>query len=96
MTISPSSNQIAPRIVWIRTYALARDFEPTMQVVELDVKLQMLLDDVLDRDRGSYLYPFAVGVFREQGLGVAFNDLVGDVRHLKRHVVRLICIDKRS
>src|SRR5262245_34114359 len=53
----------------------------------------MLLDDVLDWDRRSYLHLSGVGILRKQRLGVAFNCFVGDVGHSKSHLVSiLICI----
>src|SRR5271166_4011659 len=64
----------------------ARDPEQTVQVVELDVKLQMLLDDVLDRDWSSYCYSSCMRKLRKQGLGVAFNGLIRNVGNSKRHL----------
>jgi hypothetical protein len=52
--------------------------EPAVQVIKLDVKLKVLLDDLLNRDRRLYLCAFGVGIVRKQGLGVAFNFLVRD------------------
>jgi hypothetical protein len=48
----------------------------------------MFLDDVLDRDRRLYLQSFRMRILREQGLSVAFNALIGDVRHSKGHLGR--------
>jgi hypothetical protein len=75
----------------------ARDPEQMVQVVEFDVKLQMLLDDVLDRDWGPYRHTSGMRKLRKQGLGVALNGLVRKVGNLKRHFVRsLICIFERK
>ena len=48
-------------------------------VVELDAELQVLLDDVLDRDRRLDRDAACMGIFGEQRLRVAFDRLVGHI-----------------
>src|SRR6478672_8141757 len=74
--------------VRLRSEPTAWNLEPTVQVVELDMKLQMLLDDILDRDWGSYRHSSGMRKLRKQGLGVAFNGLIHNVGNSKRHLVR--------
>src|SRR6202030_4428899 len=74
--------------VRLRSKPTARDSEQTVQVVELDVKLQMLLDDVLNRDWGSYRHSSGMRKLHKQGLGVAFNGLIRNVGNSKCHLVR--------
>src|SRR5262249_8727528 len=56
-----------------------------VQIIEIDPKLEMLFNDVLDGNRRLHLQPCGVGILRKQGFGVAFNGLIGDVRHPKGH-----------
>src|SRR5205823_1196297 len=71
--------------------ATARHAESFMQIVELDAKLEMFLDDVLDRDRRPYVNAPSVGELAKQGLGITLDYIISDVRHLKSHAF-LICI----
>ena len=88
MIISPVSSQIAPKMSGSVPNPPRGTLEQTVQVVELDVKLQMLLDDVLDRDWGSYRHSSGMRKLHKQGLGVAFNGLIRNVGNSKRHLVR--------
>src|SRR5439155_12403634 len=74
--------------VRLRSEPTARNLEQTVQVIELDMELQVLLDDILDRDWDSYRRSSGMRKLRKQGLGVAFNGLVRNVGNLKRHLVR--------
>jgi hypothetical protein len=71
----------------------ARYIEQPVQVVELNAKLEVLFDDVLDRDRRLHLDAPGMGVLRAQGLGIAFDGVVGHERDSKGHPrFILICI----
>src|SRR5262249_4552028 len=63
----------------------ARNPEQAVQIIELDPKLEVLFDDVLDRYWRLHLQPCGMGILRKQGFSVAFNGLIGDVRHSKGH-----------
>ena len=96
MTILPLSSQIAPKMSGSRPKPAARNIEQPVQVVELDAKLEVLLDDVLDRDRRAYLDAPGMAHTREQGLGVAFDRVVRHVGNSKGHPrFILICIVER-
>ena len=51
MTILPLSKPDRAEDVGIDPEPAARKIEQAVQIVELDAKLQVLLDDILDRDR---------------------------------------------
>src|SRR5262249_17871928 len=65
-----------------------RNSKQAMQVIELDPKPEVLLDDVLNRDWRLQLQFFGIRILRKQGFGVAFDTLIGDVRHSKSHLGR--------
>ncbi|MDQ3776982.1 MAG: hypothetical protein M3461_22865 [Pseudomonadota bacterium] len=65
-----------------------------MQVAEIDAQLEMLLNNVLDEDRGLHGDAPRAGVLREQRSGVEFDCLLGEIANLDRHVVAIvICTD---
>ena len=59
--------------VRVQSNPAARNIEQAVQIVELDAKLEVLLDDVLDWDRRLHLDAPGMGVLGEQGLGIAFD-----------------------
>src|SRR5262245_66599611 len=69
-----------PKDVWT-TKCIAWNTKQTVQIIELDPKLEVLFDDVLDRDRRLHLHSLCVRILRKQGLGVPFNGLIGNIRH---------------
>lgn len=65
MTILPLSSQIAPKMSGSSPSPLRGTSSSQCQCVEIDAKLEMLLDDVLDRDRRLDLDAPSMGVFAE-------------------------------
>ena len=83
--------------IWVQTNPAAGNIEQPVQIVELNVKLEVLLDDVLDRDRGLYPDAPGVGILRKQGLGIPLDGIVGDIGNSKSYPrFILICIVRRS
>src|SRR4030088_2972542 len=62
--------------VGVQARPTARHIEQPVQVVELDAKLEVLLDDILDQNRCPYLRAFGGRILREQGRGIAFDSIV--------------------
>lgn len=73
-----------------------RDIVAGVKVVELNAELEVLLDDVLDRDRRFENDPPCILKFREQRGGVAFDSLLGEVGNMSAHLSSFICIHGAS
>src|SRR5262249_18826003 len=89
MMILPLSSQIAPKMSGSRP----RNIEQPVQIVEVDAKLQVVLDDILDRDRRLYIDAPGVSVLRKQSLRIAFDGVVWHIGNPKSHARFIrICI----
>ncbi|MER8809561.1 hypothetical protein [Mesorhizobium australicum] len=71
--------------IGIEADARTRHAEQPVRVVELNADLQVLLDDVVDRDRRFDRDAARMGIFSKKRLRVFFNCLVGDIGYELGH-----------
>ena len=71
--------------VGIETEAGTRHAEQLVGIVELEAELEVLLDDVLDRDRRLHYDTTRLRIFGKQYRGIALDRLVGKVRNEPAH-----------
>src|SRR6202023_1302121 len=68
------------------TLGIARNAKQFVGVVELHAKLEMLLDDVLNRDRRFHLHTTGVRELCQQGLGVTLDGVIRYIGYAKGHL----------
>jgi hypothetical protein len=74
-----------PEDVGIKTEAGARHAEQLVHVVELDAKLQMLLDDVFDGDRRRNHDVARPRIISQQRCRITLDLLLAEIRDFLRH-----------
>src|SRR5579884_2896625 len=74
-----------PEDVRLQIEPAARHIEESVQVVELDAKLEIFLNDILDRDRRTQLDGSRLSELAEQDLRVTLDSVVGHIGNSKRH-----------